>query len=142
MGSTRNEYAREWKRRNKDKVRAQSARRYARHRERLCAAGRQWRKDNPEAAHLSDKKSDLRKRYGITLDDYQKRLAEQGGRCAICRNEPDDKYLAVDHCHATGIVRGLLCTRCNAAIGLFHESVASMASAIEYLDSFYSSQGG
>lgn len=44
-------------------------------------------------------------------------LEEQGGVCAICRGREGRKYLAVDHSHVTGCVRGLLCTRCNVAVG-------------------------
>lgn len=67
----------------------------------------------------------LRYRYGITLDDYERMLAAQGGGCAICARLPADAgnpehwtdVLCVDHCHATGKVRGLLCNDCNLAIG-------------------------
>jgi hypothetical protein len=65
------------------------------------------------------------KRYGITLEDYECLLAEQGGNCAICGNHPPDKgasRLSVDHDHGTGQVRGLLCRRCNTMLGLI-ESV-------------------
>ena len=67
----------------------------------------------------------MRKRYGIDHDQYDAILAAQGGRCAICRRTPDEAgmpkhwngYLCVDHCHDTGVVRGLLCNDCNIAIG-------------------------
>lgn len=58
----------------------------------------------------------------------------QGGRCAICRREPEQgRRLAVDHDHATGEVRGLLCKACNTALGMFRDDVASLARAIGYL---------
>ncbi|WP_260988062.1 endonuclease VII domain-containing protein [Streptomyces sp. CFMR 7] len=53
--------------------------------------------------------------YGLTAEDYAKLLAYQGGRCAICR-ETRRTNLAVDHCHKTEAVRGLLCARCNGQL--------------------------
>ena len=59
----------------------------------------------------------LRGKYGITLDDYKRRLDAQGGRCEICGESPDRHRLFVDHDHRTGKVRGLLCQGCNMRIG-------------------------
>jgi Recombination endonuclease VII len=69
----------------------------------------------------------LSKMYGISVDDYERMKAEQGNRCAICKEEPTAKAgrhnkvaaLAVDHCHKTGKVRRLLCTTCNLRLGWF-----------------------
>lgn len=57
----------------------------------------------------------LQTRYGITVEDYERMLAEQGGRCKVtdCRRLPGKRRLDVDHNHQTGEVRGLLCRRCN-----------------------------
>lgn len=77
------------------------------------------------------------KRYGLTLDDWDRMLIEQSGRCACCSaqmmqpNEP-----AVDHNHTTGQVRGLLCNNCNLGIGHFDESVERLQLAIQYLSAF------
>lgn len=57
----------------------------------------------------------LRKRYGIGQADYDVLLAAQNGGCAVCAAAPGKRPLAVDHCHSTGVVRGLLCYRCNIA---------------------------
>jgi Recombination endonuclease VII len=76
----------------------------------------------------------LRRLYGISLDDYDNMLDDQGGRCAICLCRPRTRPLAVDHDHVTGRVRGLLCSRCNH--GLLHfaqEDVTILRRAIEYL---------
>lgn len=74
------------------------------------------------------------KKYGISLAQYNTRLSQQGGTCAICKNTcTTQRYLAVDHCHTTGAVRGLLCTRCNRGMGMLRDNVEVLKSAIEYL---------
>lgn len=82
----------------------------------------------------------IKKRYGITEDDYERLLVAQGGKCGCCggdspnnrRNERRGKW-HIDHCHATGKVRGLLCMNCNAGLGHFKDDVARLAKAITYL---------
>lgn len=63
-------------------------------------------------------------------------LAAQNGGCAICgATEPGGRtrYFPVDHCHTTGIVRGLLCTKCNRGLGLFNDDPERVARAVMYL---------
>ena len=78
--------------------------------------------------------------YNLTHEQYEQMFEAQGGVCAICRQPETAKsrtgalrFLAVDHNHETGDVRGLLCNACNTAIGYFKESTDSMMAAIEYL---------
>ena len=79
----------------------------------------------------------LLKTYLITQPIYHHILLMQGGVCAICGSENNgratDQYFVVDHCHATGRVRGLLCHPCNAAIGLLKDNIQSLENAITYL---------
>ncbi len=76
----------------------------------------------------------LKCRFGITLEQFQTILNEQSGVCKICRKpDPCNRALAVDHCHTTGRIRGLLCTRCNHGIGNFKDSVELLENAIQYL---------
>lgn len=82
---------------------------------------------------------DLQKLYGVTLDWYNKKLKEQDGVCAICK-EPETAVihgksisLAVDHCHNTGSARGLLCTKCNRGLGMFRDKIDTIESAVRYL---------
>lgn len=83
----------------------------------------------------SKKRNDLLiKLYGIGTEEYEKILAEQNGSCKICWAEPTGKSLAVDHCHSTGRVRGLLCSRCNQALGLFNDDCDRLQRAIKYLE--------
>jgi hypothetical protein len=79
----------------------------------------------------------LRRKYGISLADFDSMATAQGGRCAICgTGEPGGNYgnLHVDHCHETGAVRGLLCTRCNTGIGLLRESPVALRAAAAYIE--------
>ena len=77
-------------------------------------------------------------RFKISADHYAALLDVQSGKCAICGSEHQSNQrkesLAVDHCHTTGIVRGLLCHRCNTAIGLLKDSTEILNSAINYLN--------
>lgn len=72
------------------------------------------------------------KQYGLSADDVADMLEAQGGRCGICR-ETLTKRWAVDHCHTTGVVRGLLCSQCNLALGLMSDDTSRLTNAIHYL---------
>jgi hypothetical protein len=73
------------------------------------------------------------KKYGITAEEYERRVLEQGGRCAICLQPPTNTGLCIDHSHSTGEVRGLLCRECNVAIGMFRDDLSRIRQAAEYL---------
>lgn len=101
-----------------------------------------WRKKNLRRIRAYG----LKRIYGITLEDYDALLASQGGKCAICGGsdpkghigwrggQKKAEHMHIDHDHATGAVRGLLCADCNKAIGLLHEDPAIMKKAIEYIE--------
>lgn len=79
----------------------------------------------------------LRVKYGLTRADYDRMLAAQGGCCAICQCATSGASRGagwlVDHDHATGAVRGLLCVKCNTGLGLFQDSVKVAQAAAQYL---------
>jgi len=81
----------------------------------------------------------LRHYYGITVEDYDRMLAAQGGKCALCQKATGHFYrnkpgrLGVDHCHETKKIRGLLCNNCNRGLGHFKDNPASLERAITYL---------
>lgn len=84
---------------------------------------------------ISRRRSKLKMKYGITLEEYATLLEKQGGACAICKQPPpDNTYLAVDHDHETKTVRGLLCLFCNTALGMFMDSLDLLNSAVTYLN--------
>lgn len=82
----------------------------------------------------------LKRNFGIDLADYQRMFVEQGGVCAVCsrpeteKRQGKTKWLAVDHNHETGEVRGLLCTRCNKAIGEMRDDPNLLRNAATYLE--------
>jgi hypothetical protein len=80
------------------------------------------------------------RKYGLTQEQYDAMVKAQNGVCKICK-QPETRVirgqvplLSVDHDHATGKVRGLLCYACNHALGLFKDSVKTMKRAIRYLE--------
>jgi len=84
-----------------------------------------------------NKQHALKSIYGISLQDYNSMLIKQNYKCAICNQKPLDvgrKKLAVDHCHDTGVIRGLLCSNCNSALGSMKDNITSLISAISYLE--------
>lgn len=106
----------------------------ARHREQ----GKQWRAANREKQREMDLKSRLKNKYGMTLERYNELLALQKGKCAICGSTSPKRKGAlgffVDHCHVTDKVRGLLCHRCNLAVGWMEDNSALVNSVCTYLE--------
>ena len=79
----------------------------------------------------------LKLRYGITIDEYEAMLAEQGGGCAGCGSvvlDRSGRNLAVDHDHETGLVRGLLCQACNSILGRVRDNASVLRRLADYLD--------
>lgn len=73
-------------------------------------------------------------KFTFDLSKYNLLLKFQGGGCGICGCKPGPTRLAVDHCHTTGLLRGLLCYRCNRGFGLFHDNdTARLLKAADYL---------
>ncbi len=82
------------------------------------------------------------RRYGLTVGDYQAMFDLQAGLCAICQAPEGarNRSLAVDHCHSTGKVRALLCSGCNAMLGMAKENILTLLAAIAYLRADYGSE--
>jgi len=126
-----------------ERLRAQARAAYYRHRDARREDMRRY-----HAEHGSEMADQTRRRYlvrvyGLTAEDYDALSGAQDNRCAICRREETDRdprartgkrRLAVDHCHDTGAIRGLLCRKCNTAVGLFGEDPAVVKAALDYLN--------
>lgn len=90
-------------------------------RQSYCIQCCSWRKTEP----TDNRRYHLKNMFGITPEDYDRMFKEQDGRCAVCgtqRNMSDDRRFSVDHNHTTGHVRGLLCNKCNVALGSADDS--------------------
>lgn len=105
-----------------------------------CVGGVAMRSTCKPCTEFRKYKAFMKKRYGITWEDYQSLLDKQDGKCAICltdnaQNNRTSGKLFIDHCHSTGKVRGLLCSKCNHALGQFNDDENLLLSAVTYLRS-------
>ena len=102
---------------------------------------RLYKLNNPEKYRSSVRNATLKAKYGIGLVEFAELLAKQGGACALCgATDPGVSWgrnLHVDHDHATGRIRGLLCQPCNTSLGKFKEDPALLRKAANYIE-----QGG
>jgi len=102
----------------------------SRRRDQAAGKAKAYQKQNPKIERARRLKRD----YGISQAEYTKISEEQGNVCAICGNpESRNQPLAVDHDHATGTIRGLLCNNCNTGIGLLKDSSELLDKASAYL---------
>ncbi len=92
-----------------------------------------WKTDKGKE---SARKTKLKGRFGITVEEYEQMFTAQAGKCTICQTDQctSGHRLSVDHDHTTGAVRSLLCKRCNLVIGNSGESPEILAAAIRYLE--------
>jgi hypothetical protein len=96
-----------------------------------------WVRNNPEQRRISSRRCQLKMQYGITPEQYDEMLIAQDGKCEICKTDkPTGKWkvFAVDHCHKTGNIRGLLCNECNRGMGLLRDDPELLIKAAEYLN--------
>ena len=120
--------------------------RYLKEKETLLAQRREYYKKNivkereiRRLYRLKQTKDTLKsyqiKKYNLTIEDFKNLLEKQQGKCYICKGSSmPNKNLAIDHCHETGKVRGLLCHMCNRGLGYFKDNVNLLHDAINYLN--------
>lgn len=121
------EYHREWYDANRETLNQRQNERRRANPERT----RRYR--DTERSNGTRRRTTLR-RHGLTQEQHETLLESQGGVCAICKSCcPSGRSLAIDHCHDTGKVRGLLCMRCNHGIGSLRDSVELLNAAAMYL---------
>lgn len=143
MSSRDPEYMRRYYQANRNKWKQtpeQQEARNARRRERYRqdAAYREAEKVKSRGTKREQKRAyALKTAYGLTLEGFTLLLQSQGGKCAICGQSPTGKRkdaFHVDHCHKTGIVRGILCPACNHGIGKFKDDPKLLRKAASYLE--------
>lgn len=117
--------------RNAEKIKAKAKAYYHANREKIREHQNTRRTGEVERAY------NLLHKFGITVEDYDRMLKEQGGACKVCKSpspgRKDRKNFSVDHCHRTGKVRGLLCCHCNTAAGNLKDSPELCLKLAEYL---------
>jgi hypothetical protein len=96
-----------------------------------------WRSRNKDHLKSYHRKHEL-KRYGLTQEAWDAMFAAQGHRCATCHTVSLNGKAKwhTDHCHETGVVRGILCGLCNKALGLLKDNTSTLSNAISYLNKF------
>lgn len=130
------EYGRQWALRNSEKIRERKRHYYQENKAKTDETKARWKKANAERVRQMFRRIRLSK-YRITPDEYDVLLAEQKGVCAICGKPPaKGKSLHVDHDHVDGQIRGLLCYRCNHALGLLKDSPTIIEAALKYVRGF------
>lgn len=130
------EHARKWLAKNPEKSKEYGLTYLQKNKERRYAQTAQWKKDNPDKVAISERRHALKRKYGLTVEQYEALSAAQNHSCAICKTHRDTQRkgnLVVDHCHDSSAVRGLLCNDCNRALGLFRDSSDNVARAAKYL---------
>lgn len=133
----RKEYQKEWYKKNKAKKDVYYKEWKKKNSAELKEYQKTYRMKNPGKSKLTKEQwraYDLKK-FNLTNEDYNQMFDNQGGNCAICGKHQSEfkKSLAVDHCHTTSKVRGLLCNNCNLGLGNFKDEIEFLANAITYL---------
>lgn len=120
------------RRNNKEEEREYQREYYDANKERLTDYKRKWRIENFEKF----KNQQLLWKFGITISEYNDMFSEQEGKCVICGIHQNEltKSLAVDHCHETGNIRGLLCQTCNLMLGYSGDDIEILKKSIKYLN--------
>jgi len=124
----------QWCKNHPEKIRQQKIKYYENHSESIKKANKKYREKNKGRLKEVEKRRIMKKRYGLSHDDWLKMWEDQNGKCSICGESfvnPNDAF--VDHNHDTNKVRGLLCRNCNFAIGLFKDNPELTIKATEYL---------
>jgi hypothetical protein len=120
---------RRWQAVHRKEMAATQADYRARNKEKDAASVRQWKLKHPGYF----RKNMLKKKYNLSLAEFQAMVKRQKGKCCICHQRPRS-VLHVDHNHTTGSVRGLLCSGCNRGLGCFQDRPALLKKAAKYLE--------
>ena len=89
-----------------------------------------------ENQQLYNRRGKLKRQYQLSLEEYDALLSQQNNCCAVCKTkEPggNSPHFKIDHDHRTGLIRGLLCNRCNSGLGHFRDNPVTLHAAAEYL---------
>ena len=96
---------------------------------------KEYKEKNREQINLKQHIRKMKREYGVSIEQYNALFTKQDGNCAICGKNQSviERRLCVDHRHSDGKIRGLLCGKCNTALGLVDDSIDLLEDAIKYL---------
>ena len=137
---TNTEYMREWRARNKEKN-AKYQKEYnkeyrKKNLEKLNINNKKWREANKEQDAVVMLKARLKRKYNLSIEDYEALIETQNNSCKVCGTHAKNNIkgkLYIDHCHTTNKVRGLLCMKCNSALGLLNDDKTLIQNLLDYL---------
>ena len=119
-----------YRKNNPEKLREMRHDHYLRNKERIKAEVARYKAAHPDQRKIAD----LKRFYGLTIEERDALFASQDGLCAICGTDtPEGNGWHIDHDHKTKRVRGILCTRCNTVLGMAKDNIETLRAAIEYL---------
>ena len=131
---------RAWRAQNKEKNAAYQKEYYKEYRkkntETLADRNKKWREENKEQDALVMLKARLKRKYNISIEEYETLIESQNNSCKVCGTHAKNNLkgkLYIDHCHTTGKVRGLLCMKCNSALGLLNDDKELIQNLLDYL---------
>ena len=129
------ENQRKWRAENPEIHRARAKAWKAANKERFDERHKKWCAANRERLNAQGRAAYYRQKYGLTIEERNAMLETQGGVCAVCEQvETARRGWAVDHCHKTGKVRGILCQACNLVLGHADDDIERLQRMIDYLD--------
>jgi predicted RNA-binding Zn-ribbon protein involved in translation (DUF1610 family) len=118
----------------RERNRERMAARYAEDPQHQLDISQKWYDENMRGNPDRIQDKTLRRRYGITLEDFKEMKSEQGEKCASCGDSLVPGILTqVDHCHETGKVRGILCKSCNGALGFLKDDPMRVSALLNYI---------
>lgn len=159
-----NDYRREWRSNNRDKVKSTAKKGYNKHRQynidrvkkykelnldkikatykkytvknksKILIKIKNWKKLNKDRVKIHQHNKHLKQKYGITRTKFLELCALQSNKCAICGSDNKGRSLCVDHNHNTKKIREMLCTSCNAGLGNFKENIKIIQKALDYIN--------
>jgi hypothetical protein len=141
--SRRAEHSLRYRKENPEKVKASKAAYYQSNKRQWLEKTREWAANNPDRTVAIKRRHHLMKSYGMTPQEFMEMYERQSRRCGICEkgialNVADGASVrnraVVDHCHSTGVVRGLLCDPCNNMLGRASDNPATLRRAAEYVE--------
>lgn len=130
--------SKKWKENNKERSIVLNMRWYEKNKDVTIIRSKKWAEENKERNQYHRWKIKLKKKYGLTPEGYIRLLELQNYKCKICGipHHENNRKLAVDHCHKTNKIRGLLCKKCNGGLGIFDDKIESLEKAIDYLKEY------